>query len=145
MGSNGGPERIPWGPDYVRWELAVLRDVGFGLDLSACASTGVSENLIYVSPKSGQAVSEDAGRPYRDKLLALPDYLLVDNSGENGNGPETEGVRAGVAPGALHDGLLLTGYFLERHVFAVHNNGRVPAARTRFVDRVRKLATISGS
>lgn len=153
MGVNGGGGgEIIWGPDYVRWELAVLRDAGFGLDLTSCAATGTTANLIYVSPKSGHAVSADAGAAYKEKLLPLPEYLLVDNSGENGNGSETEQERTtsrvasrphGTDPGALHGGLALTGYFLERHVFAVQNNGRVPAARTRFVDRVRKLATIS--
>ena len=60
----------------ARFELTLLDELGFGLDLSKCAATGSAENLIYVSPRSGQAVSRDAGEPYRDKLLPLPAFLL---------------------------------------------------------------------
>ena len=60
----------------ARFELTLLDELGFGLDLSKCAATGSAENLIYVSPRSGQAVSQDAGEPYRDKLLPLPAFLL---------------------------------------------------------------------
>jgi DNA repair protein RecO (recombination protein O) len=147
MAANGGGE-IRWGPDYVRWELAVLREAGFGLDLTSCAATGATGNLVYVSPKSGQAVSGEAGARHREKLLPLPNYLLVENSDRNGNRAETDRVLGRpprtVGLAELRDGLALTGYFLERHVFAAHNKGRTPAARTRFVDRIRKLATISG-
>ncbi len=90
-----------YGAGLVRLELGVLGEMGFGLDLTACASTGVSEDLIYVSPKSGRAVSRQAGAPYKDKLLALPGFLL------GGNNAKAEDVA---------DGLALTGYFLERHM-----------------------------
>ena len=62
-------------PLMVRFELAILAELGFGLDLSACAATGGNDALVYVSPRSGRAVSASAGEPYRDKLLALPDFL----------------------------------------------------------------------
>ena len=62
---------------YVRWELDLLAELGFGLDLSHCAATGAQEHLIYVSPRSGQAVSEAAGAPYREQLLRLPRFLLA--------------------------------------------------------------------
>ena len=71
-------EADDWLEAYVRWEINLLANLGFGLELTACASTGKSENLIYVSPKSGQAVSSSAGEPYKDKLLALPKFLLSE-------------------------------------------------------------------
>ena len=61
---------------YVRWELALLAELGFGLDLSACAATGATGGLVFVSPRTGRAVSGQAGAPYRDRLLALPAFLL---------------------------------------------------------------------
>ncbi len=121
-----------WIARYVAWELELLTQLGFGLDLTACAATGTSEDLIYVSPKSGQAVSESAGRPYHDKMLPLPAFLKSLES-------QADAPIADVA-----DGLELTGYFLERHAFIHHKTG-APSARTRLVDRVKQLATISGS
>ena len=108
-----------WGAVMVRWELGLLEALGFGLDLSACAATGVNEHLIYVSPKSGAAVSAEAGAPYRDKLLPLPAFL-------GGRNVEAHG------PADVLAGLALTGYFLERHVLAPHGAG-LPAARARLV------------
>ncbi len=117
---------------YVRWELDLLKELGYGLDLSCCAATGTNERLAFVSPKSGRAVSRAAGEPYRDKLLALPAFLLA------GEGPTPGGV-----PWAeIADGLKLSGYFLERHVFAPHGRP-MPAARTRLVDRLVRSDTIS--
>ena len=89
---------------YVRFELAVLEDLGFGLDLSACAATGVRSDLIYVSPKSGRAVSAEAGAPWADRLLTLPAFLPY---------------RAQACTDAemLAQAFRLTGYFLGRHVF----------------------------
>jgi DNA repair protein RecO (recombination protein O) len=118
-----------WPSLYVRWEAGLLGELGFGLDLTECAATGLAEELIFVSPKSGRAVSRDAGAPYRDKLLTLPAFLK--------SGEPTEDVDAVLA------GLKLTGYFVERHVLEPHNM-KLPAARTRFIDRLEKLATISG-
>ncbi|HLH12639.1 MAG TPA: DNA repair protein RecO [Methylovirgula sp.] len=88
----------------VRLELALLAELGFGLDLARCAATGATEDLIYVSPKTGRAVSREAGAPYREKLLRLPDFLRSDII---------------EPPGAsdLADGFALTAYFLERDVF----------------------------
>lgn len=87
----------------ARFELALLADLGFGLDLDACAATGSTQDLVWVSPKSGRAVGRLAGEPYRDRLLPLPDFL------KSPGGPD-----AG-AP-LLADAFRLTGYFLERHV-----------------------------
>ena len=64
-----------WPALMVRWEMALLDELGFGLDLSACAATGSRDGLVYVSPKSGRAVSAAAGEPYKDRLLALPAFL----------------------------------------------------------------------
>jgi DNA repair protein RecO (recombination protein O) len=88
----------------ARFELAMLAELGFGLDLSTCAASGATEDLIYVSPKSGNAVSRGAGEPWRDKLLRLPAFLRDDEITEV---PSDEDLR---------DGFALTGTFLLRHV-----------------------------
>ena len=124
-------EEDDWVQHYVLWELQMLTDLGFGLDLSVCAATGSQDRLVYVSPKSGQAVSEEAGYPYRQKLLPLPSFLL-------GSAAEA----APPSPQDLARGLELTGYFLERRIFNDHKSGS-PSARTRFVDRLTQKATIS--
>lgn len=115
---TGGPPPV-WLCDYVRWELALLRELGFGLDLDTCAATGTRENLIYVSPRSGRAVSEGAGAPWRERLLALPAFL----ADEHLTAKDMAEILAG---------LRLTGHFFERHHFAAHG-GHSPAARDRFV------------
>jgi DNA repair protein RecO (recombination protein O) len=119
-----------WAEAYVAWELALLAELGFGLDLTSCAATGATTGLGFVSPKSNQAVSHDAGVPYRDRLLVLPRFLL-DPAVEPG-------------PVDIADGLRLTGFFLERNVFAPFDR-QMPAARSRFVDRMAQSATISGA
>jgi DNA repair protein RecO (recombination protein O) len=88
----------------ARFELAILADLGFGLDLSRCAATGTMEDLIFVSPKSGRAVSRAAGEPYRDRLLPLPGFLL----GERGDRP---------LPADICDAFKLAAFFLTRDVF----------------------------
>jgi DNA repair protein RecO (recombination protein O) len=108
-----------WEGAYVAWELSLLAELGFGLDLNACAATGVTENLIYVSPKSGRAVSGKAGEVYRDKLLPLPEFL-VRNTVFSRN--------------SLIEGLRLTGYFLERYVLSPHGH-QLPDARGRIARR----------
>ncbi|HEX7007723.1 MAG TPA: DNA repair protein RecO [Alphaproteobacteria bacterium] len=102
---------------YIRWELVLLAEIGYGLDLTACAATGSNDNLAYVSPKTGRAVSLSAGEPYRDRLLPLPAFLL----GESPPG-------GSVPAGDLAAGLRLTGYFLDRHVLS---GGRTPPAPRR--------------
>jgi DNA repair protein RecO (recombination protein O) len=89
---------------YVRFELAVLEDLGFGLDLSECAASGSRSDLIYVSPKSGRAVSADAGAPWADRLLALPAFL-------------PDRAQACTDAEMLAQAFRLTSYFLNRHVF----------------------------
>ena len=70
-----GGDILDWGPLFVFWELGLLNELGFGLDMSVCAVTGTSEDLIYVSPRSGRAVSRETGENYRDRLLSLPPFL----------------------------------------------------------------------
>jgi DNA repair protein RecO (recombination protein O) len=108
-----------WAEVYVRWELALLGELGFGLDLSACAGGGDNDQLAYISPRTGRAVSLAAGEPYRDRLLLLPGFL---------------GGRGGGGPAEVAQGLALTGFFLERHVFAPHHQAP-PAARQRLAER----------
>ena len=113
-----------WAEAVVHWELALLAELGFGLDLSACAATGSVDDLAYVSPRSGRAVSQEAAEPYADKLIPLPPFLLR---------PEDD-----AAPTAadIVAGLRLTGWFFEKHVFG-GQGGRMPAARERFIDRLQ--------
>lgn len=117
----GALEAESWPSVYVHWELALLRDLGFGLDLSCCAATGETEGLAWVSPKSGRAVSAKAGAPYGDKLLALPPFLVT--GGEGG-------------PADIRNGLKLAEFFLDRHVLAPQRIA-MPPARSRLVDRLR--------
>ncbi len=109
-----------WGPLFVRWETGLLEALGFGLDLSRCAATGSTENLRYVSPKSGRAVSGEAGAPYRERLLALPGFLLGSQNAE----PTPEEVVAG---------LKLTGYFLLERVLRPHGR-ELPLSRARLAE-----------
>jgi DNA repair protein RecO (recombination protein O) len=119
--------RPDWVAHYVFWERDFLAELGFGLDFSHCAATGSTENLIFVSPKSGHAVSAAAGEPWRDKLLKLPAFLIAPSV--PGEIPERQ---------EILDGLKLTGFFLARHVFS--GQGRtLPAPRSRFIDRLSKM------
>ncbi|MBN7756021.1 DNA repair protein RecO [Nitratireductor aquimarinus] len=92
------------GPLMVRFELALLDELGFGLDLGKCALTGSREGLAYVSPKSGRAVTQEAGTPWRDKLLPLPAFLTTRNTAET-------------TREALDDAYRLTGFFFHRNVY----------------------------
>lgn len=109
-----------WPALLVRWEMGLLEELGFGLDLSKCAATGVRDDLVYVSPKSGKAVSKDAGEPYEDKLLALPGYLI----GEKMTDADASD---------LGQGFKLTAYFLERDVLAPRGL-TMPQTRARVVN-----------
>jgi len=107
-------------PELVRWEAELLADLGYGLDLSRCAVTGGTDDLAFVSPRSGRAVSEAGAGEWRDRLLRLPAFLL-------GQGPS--------GPADWLAGLQLTGHFLARDVFGTHHKG-LPAAREMLLDRV---------
>jgi DNA repair protein RecO (recombination protein O) len=106
----------------ARFELLLLDEFGFGLDLQACAATGRRDDLVYVSPRSGRAVSREAGTPYADRLLALPAFLV--GSGDN------------VDPDDLVDAFDLTGYFLERHVYEPRGEN-LPEPRFNFLKALR--------
>ena len=115
--------------DVVRWETILLADLGFGLDLSACAVTGETAGLAFVSPKTGRAVSKAAAGDWAARLLALPGFLV----GGNIAGPED-----------WRDGLRLTGHFLARDAFG-HRHRPLPNARLMLYDRVAAMALDSES
>jgi len=116
-----------WPAVYVRFEAGLLADLGFGLDLSRCAVTGALDDLIYVSPRTGRAVSAAAGAQYKDRLLALPRFLLSS--------------QGGLEPGDVAAGLAITGHFLERFVFAPLNRP-LPPARHWLLDRLAEAARL---
>ena len=109
-----------WPALYVRWESALLQSLGYGMDFSTCAATGVTENLTHISPRSGRAVSHEAAKPYLDKLFKLPPFMR----GEPVAGPRDIG-----------DGLKLTGHFLETRV-QWERNRTLPEARRVMVERL---------
>ena len=115
-----------WPSRYALWELALLGELGFGLDLSRCAATGARAELVYVSPKSGIAVSRAAGAPWAERLLALPEFLRLGVPTE-----DAEAVRAGLA---------LTGFFLESRLGPALARGALPAARDRAIAAIRRAA-----
>jgi DNA repair protein RecO (recombination protein O) len=118
-----------WPALLVKWEAGLLTDLGYGLDLARCALTGAREGLTHISPKSGRAVvgaSEEAA-PYRDKLLALPPFLL--------------GAQAGVGAGDIAAGLTLTGWFLERWILWPADR-RLPESRARLIDRLERAGRL---
>jgi len=115
----------------ARFELLVLEELGFGLDLSECAVTGRRTDLVYVSPKSGRAVSREAGAAWRDRLLPLPEFLAAG-----------AGRRADAA--ALDQAFRLTGYFLARHVYEPRGLAE-PPSRAAFLAALYKTgAAASG-
>jgi DNA repair protein RecO (recombination protein O) len=106
-----------WMALYVRWEAGLLEALGFGLDFSECAATGAKDDLAYVSPKTGRAVSRDGAGIYANRLFRLPQFLL-DASGD---APEKEDIAAGLA---------MTGHFLLERVLRPHGK-EMPKARLR--------------
>ncbi|MBX9815290.1 MAG: DNA repair protein RecO [Sphingomonas sp.] len=126
---EAAPAARDWAAALVRYELLLLAELGFGLDLSTCAVTGARDDLAYVSPKSGMAVSAAAGAPYAAKLLRLPAFLREGGAADWG---------------AVRHGLALTGHFLARDLLT----GRAAealAARARLVDRLAPLAPPPGA
>jgi len=105
-----------WWPEYVQFEINLLKELGFGLDLTQCAASGETEDLIYVSPRTGRAVSLQAGQPYHSRLLPLPAFLVHS--------------QPNIDREAICQGLRLTAYFLERYLLSQHNTA-MPAARNR--------------
>ena len=118
-----------WPLAYLLWERALLEDLGFGLDLAACAVTGATEDLAYVSPKTGRAVSRAGAGAWADRLLPLPGALR----GEGG------------AVGDVAEGLRTTGHFLAHWLAPSLGDRPVPVARARLVAALDRLARQSGS
>ncbi|WP_339114329.1 DNA repair protein RecO [Thioclava sp. GXIMD2076] len=113
-----------WILDYLRWEMSLLEDLGYGLDLTRCAVTGSFDDLAYVSPKTGRAVSRAGAGDWAPRLLPLPQFLL-------GQGP------ASLAE--VEAGLGLTGHFLNAHLAPALGNRPLPAARARLVEALARL------
>jgi DNA repair protein RecO (recombination protein O) len=116
-----------WPAVFVRFEAGLLQDLGFGLDLSKCAATGTTDDLVYVSPRTGRAVSRAAGEPYKDRLLALPPFMLAAQYGLNA--------------GDVAAGLTLTGHFLEAFIFGPLNRP-LPPARLWLLDRLSEAGRL---
>jgi DNA repair protein RecO (recombination protein O) len=108
-----------WPALYARFELGFLAELGYGLDLVRCAVTGETENLAFVSPRTGRAATHEAGAPFADKLLRLPPFV---------SDPD-----ANVAEGDVADALALSGYFLENRIFDAAGQG-APDARRRLIE-----------
>jgi DNA repair protein RecO (recombination protein O) len=117
-------EPAPAAALVAQFELQLLAELGFGLDLQSCAATGSTADLIYVSPKSGRAVSRDAGEPWQDQLLALPAFLGATHPGAP-------------SPAELRDGFALTGFFLARHVYEPRGEP-LPESRHYFIAAVAR-------
>ncbi|QEL22626.1 DNA repair protein RecO [Bosea sp. F3-2] len=117
-------------PLVVRFELAMLSELGFGLDLARCVVTGSTDDLSHVSPKSGKAVSRRAAQPYLDRLLALPAFLV---EGQGGREPSSAELLAGFA---------LTGHFLRRHLYEPRGL-REPPERARLIELATRAAANS--
>ncbi|QQR40934.1 DNA repair protein RecO [Devosia rhizoryzae] len=112
----------PDGAALARFELTLLDELGFGLDLSSCASTGVTEDLTHVSPRSGRAVSRAAAQPYLDRLLALPSFLTA---------------RGNASPDDLRAAFRLTGHFLDMHLWSARGIEQ-PPTREPLIDLLTK-------
>lgn len=113
-----------WPARYLRWEMLLLDELGFGLDLSVCAVTGARDGLAFVSPRTGRAVSRAGAGEWADRLFPLPDCLM-------GQGPAT--------PAELMRGLAITGHFLTRELTPALNHRPLPEARARLLDLISRL------
>jgi DNA repair protein RecO (recombination protein O) len=114
-----------WPLAYLQWEIALLDEMGFGMDLSACAVSGLNDDLFYVSPRTGRAVSRLAAGEWADRLLPLPHVLLG-----KGDADLNEIVLA----------LRTTGHFLNNHLAKSLGNSPIPEARQRLIDAMKRLA-----
>lgn len=121
---EAAPSARGWSAALVRYELLLLSELGFGLDLSECAATGALDDLAFVSPKSGRAVSAAGAGAYRDRLLPLPPYLLA-----GGGAADWE---------EIDQGLRLTGHFLARDLL-IARQAEILAARERLVERLKRI------
>jgi len=125
---EAAPAASGWGAALVRYELLLLAELGFGLDLGRCAVTGTAEDLVAVSPRSGKAVSAGEAEPYQGKLLALPRFLIASDGG--------------AAWDDIIAGLALTGHFLARDLLT-DRAAPLLEGRGRLVDRLRRAAGVA--
>lgn len=114
-----------WTSAYLRWEVRLLEELGFGLDLTSCAVTGATEDLAFVSPKTGRAVTRKGAGDWADRLIPLP-------AGLTGTGP--------LSPDQVRSGLTLTGFFLDRGLRPVLHEKPLPEARARLLDLLSRPA-----
>jgi len=124
---EAAPSAVGWGAALVRYELLLLAELGFGLDLDSCAVTGTNDDLVAVSPKSGRAVSAAEAEPYAEKLLPLPPFV---RAGGQGSWPE------------IAQGLDLSGHFLARDLLTDRSKS-ILEARQRLVDRLRRAGGLA--
>ena len=117
--------------NYIFWEIDLLQSLGFGLDLSRCCVSGEKEDLFYLSPKTGRAVSEKKGKPYHDRLFPLPSFLISRTNSDSISSVE------------IKNAFNITTYFLGRYVFGVDK--KEPWDRKQLVDRLIKMDTMSSS
>lgn len=113
-----------WPLAYLRWEMRLLEEMGYALEIDACAVTGSQESLMYVSPRTGRAVSRDAAGAWADRLLPLPDVMRGRGAASNSE---------------IAQGLVTTGYFLTAHLAKGLGNKPLPEARARFVEAFTRL------
>ena len=110
---------VGWVEDYIRWEVFLLKKIGFGLELSRCILSNKKSNLSYVSPKTGCAVNEEAGIPWKNKLFRLPNFLISNKKANNAD---------------LNEGFKITSHFLTK--FANSIDKTLPFTRTNFIDNI---------
>ncbi|WP_118857429.1 DNA repair protein RecO [Sphingomonas mesophila] len=125
---EAAPAASGWGAALVRYEMLLLAELGFGLDLASCAVSGETTDLVAVSPRSGRAVAAAAAEPFAGKLLPLPAFLTT--GGQGGGWAE------------ILDGLTLTGHFLGRDIL-IDRSRTVAESRSRLIDRLRRAAGIA--
>ena len=116
-------EETDWPARYALWENALLTDMGFGLDFSECAATGATQDLVYVSPRSGRAVSREGGKDYADLMLPLPRFLRMDDPTEDSD--------------AVNDALRTTGHFIKTWLMPALGR-ELPPARDRLITAINR-------
>ena len=123
-------DRAVWPAVLVKWEVGLLKELGYGLELDACAVTGAVDQLTHVSPRTGRAVSAEEAAPYAGKLFPLPGFLR--------DAPDVPNVQD------IVDGLRMTGHFIERRLLAPHDKP-IPEARSRFLERLCRFQDSGGT
>ncbi len=123
-----------WLLAYALWEINLLQRLGFGLDISACAVTGVTDDLAFISPKTGRAVSRGAAQPWIDKLLPLPDFIYQFYA--NDNWPQA--INDNLPARDILESLRLSGFFLDQHILKIKRK-QAPTARSLLIRKIQML------